>query len=299
MTTEASNQQRPILSSRFSRRAFFAGGTLAAGAIGLGVYSTNIERHFIDIVPQTFLIPGLPEAFRGYRIAQLSDIHLEHFTEDYFLREAVSRINALNPDLVVITGDYISNNSSGSDDRAYAAMPHCGEILQGLECPQRYGILGNHDVDVDAPAVLNMLNTHGITPLINRHVPIERGGKRFWLAGLDDAEAGNPNLDLAIPEKPDAPVVLLCHEPDFMDSIMRHELSPHVDLVLSGHSHGGQVRMPFVGALQLPPLGKKYSMGHYQFGKSQLYVNRGIGTVGLPVRFNCPPEITHITLVPA
>ena len=299
MTTDVSNQQRPIAASRFTRRALLAGAGLAAAGAGLGLYSTEIERHFIDVVSKTFLIPDLPEAFNGFRIAQLSDIHLEHFTEDYFLRRAVAKINALKPDMVLITGDYISNNSSGSDDRAYTAMPHCGEILQGLECPLRYGILGNHDVDVDAPAVLNMLMNHGITPMINRHVPIERGGKRFWLAGLDDAEAGNPDLDLAVPEQPDAPVLLMCHEPDFMDSIMRHARSPHIDLVLSGHSHGGQIRMPFAGAIQLPPMGRKYSMGHYQFGKTQLYVNRGIGTVGLPIRFNCPPEITHITLAPA
>jgi predicted MPP superfamily phosphohydrolase len=299
MTTEVRHQQRPVTSSRFSRRAFIAGGAVAIGATGLGLYSTEIERHFIDVVSQTFLIPDLPEAFHGFRIAQLSDIHLEHFTEDYFLRHAVAKINTLKPDLVLLTGDFISNNSSGPDDWAYAAMPHCGEILHGLDCPLRYGILGNHDVDVDAPAVLNMLVSHGITPLVNRYVPIERGGQRFWLAGLDDAYAGNPDLNLAIPSKPDAPVLLMCHEPDFMDSIMRHERSQHIDLVLSGHSHGGQVRMPFVGALQLPPLGKKYSMGYYRFGKSQLYVNRGLGTVGLPVRFDCPPEITHITLQPA
>ena len=88
----------------------------------------------------------------------------------------------------------------------------------------------------------------------------------------------------------------MCHEPDFMDFIMKQEQSQHIDLVLSGHSHGGQVRIPFVGAIELPPMGQKYSMGHYRFGKAQLYVNRGIGTVGVPVRFDCPPEITHITL---
>jgi predicted MPP superfamily phosphohydrolase len=296
MTTEVSSQQRPTTGARFSRRALLAGGAVAAAGAGLGIYSTEIERHFIDIVPQTFLIPGLPEAFHGYQIAQLSDIHLEHFTEDFFLRHAVVKINELQPDLVLITGDYISNNQHGPDDGAYAAMPHCGEILSNLDCPLRYGVLGNHDVAVDAAAVLDMLRTHGITSLVNAHVPIERGGKRLWLAGVDDCYFGAPDLSLAIPDSADAPVILMCHEPDYMDSIMRHPRSPYVSLVLSGHSHGGQVRLPFAGALQLPPMGKKYSMGHYQFGKSQLYVNRGIGTVGLPVRFNCPPEITHITL---
>jgi predicted MPP superfamily phosphohydrolase len=112
-------------------------------------------------------------------------------------------------------------------------------------------------------------------------------------------EAGNPDLNLAIPEKPDAPVILMCHEPDFMDSIVRHPRSPLIDVVLSGHSHGGQVRVPFHGPLLLPPMGRKYTEGRYRFNRIQLYVNRGIGTVGLPFRFDCPPELTHITLQPA
>jgi uncharacterized protein len=297
MTGETPQTPRPDSSHRFSRRTFFTGSALAVAALGL--YSTEIERHFIEVVPQTFHIPKLPEAFHGFRIAQLSDIHLEWFTEDFFLREAVRRINALKPDMVLITGDYISNNSTGPDNRGYGAMPHCGEILHGIECPIRYSILGNHDVEVDGPAVTQMLTTYELNPLVNRYVPIERNGQRIWLAGLDDAEAGNPDLSRAIPEKPDGPVILMCHEPDFMDSIVRHQRSPLIDLVLSGHSHGGQIRIPFGGAIQLPPMGKKYSMGRYRFNNTQLYVNRGIGTVGLPIRFNCPPEITHITLQPA
>lgn len=296
MTTEGSTQRQSDTPRRFSRRTLLVGGAVSAAAVGLGVYSTEVERHFIDVVPQTFLIPDLPDTFRGFRIAQISDIHLERFTEDFFFRKAISRINALKPDLVLITGDYISNNPTGPDDGAFAAMPHCGEILQGLECPLRFGSLGNHDVDVDSAAVVNMLTASGITPLVNRYVPIERGGKRLWVSGLDDAYAGNPDINLAVPEEPDAPVILMCHEPDFMDTIVRHKRSQHVDLVLSGHTHGGQVRLPFFGALQLPPLGEKYSIGRYRFGQTQLYVNRGIGTVGLPVRFDCPPEITHITL---
>ena len=299
MTTDTSNQVRPNVSSRFSRRTLFTGAAFAIGAAGLGLYATEFERHFIDVVSQTFLISNLPEAFHGFRIAQISDIHLEHFTEDYFLRRAVAKINSLKPDLVLITGDFISNNPAGPDTWAYAAMPHCGEILHGLDCPLRFGSLGNHDVDVDAQAVINMLSTHGITPLVNRYVPIERGGQRIWLAGLDDAYAGSPDLNAAIPARPDAPVLLMCHEPDFVDFIMRQERSQHIDLVLSGHSHGGQVRLPFVGAIELPPMGQKYPMGHYRLGKTQLYVNRGLGTVGVPVRFDCPPEITHITLQPA
>lgn len=297
MTVDTQDSPRPTTSAHFSRRKLLAGGALSFAALGL--YSAEIERHFIEVVDQTFHIPGLPEAFHGFRIVQLSDIHLEWFTEDFFLREAVRKINALKPDLVLTTGDYISNNPSGPDNRAYAAMPHCGAILRTLDCPLRYASLGNHDVEVDAAAVTSMLTTYGMNPLVNRYVAIERGNQHIWLAGLDDASFGNPDLDAAVPEKPDAPVILMCHEPDFMDVISHHPRAPHIDLVLSGHSHGGQIRLPLFGALELPPLGTKYSMGRYQFGKSQLYVNRGLGTVGVPLRFNCPPEITHITLQPA
>ena len=200
MTVDTPSQQRPSASTRFSRRNLLIGGALSAAAVGL--YSTEIERHFIEIVDQTFHISGLPEAFHGFRIAQLSDIHLEWFTEDFFLREAVRKINALKPDLVLTTGDYISNNSSGTDNRAYAAMPHCGAILRGIECPQRHAILGNHDVNVDAAAVTSMLTTYGMNPLVNRYVAIERGGHHIWLAGLDDAEAGNPTLRSPSPKSP-------------------------------------------------------------------------------------------------
>lgn len=294
---EISEQPRPTSTQRFSRRQLLAGGALSLAALGL--YSTEIERHFIEVVERTFHIRGLPEAFHGFRIAQISDIHLEWFTEDFLLRQAVAKINALKPDLVLTTGDYISNNSSGADNRAAAAMPHCGAILSTLECPLRYASLGNHDVAVNSDAIVSVLTTYGMNPLVNRYVAIERSTQHIWLAGLDDAGVGRPNIDLAVPERPDAPVLLMCHEPDFVDVISRHRRSPHIDLVLSGHSHGGQVRLPLVGAPALPTMGRKYPIGHYQLGNMQMYVNRGLGTVGLPVRFNCPPEITHITLQPA
>jgi predicted MPP superfamily phosphohydrolase len=296
MPTETLPPLRPTTTRRFSRRNLLAGTALAAVAAGL--YPTEIERHFIEIVPRTFRIANLPAAFRGFRIAQLSDIHLEWFTEDYFLRHAVHKINALKPDMVLLTGDYITNNLHGPDDRAYAAMPHCGKILSGLESPLRFGSLGNHDAAVDPVGIAAMLARNGITPLVNRHVPIDRNGQRLWVAALDDCYFGAPDLDLAVPGSPGAPLILMCHEPDYIDTINLHPKGRFVDLVLSGHTHGGQVRLPFHGPLILPPMGQKYPAGHYRFQNvaTQLYVNRGLGTVGYPIRFDCPPEITHITL---
>jgi hypothetical protein len=134
---------------------------------------------------------------------------------------------------------------------------------------------------------------------VNQHLPLERNGSRIWLCGIADAGTSLPDLNLTIPKAPDGPVILMAHEPDFADVVVQHPRFPLIDLMLSGHSHGGQIRLPFTGPLVLPPMGRKYPEGHYRFKQMQLYVNRGIGTVGLPFRLNCPPEITVVTLQPA
>ena len=175
-------------------------------------------------------------------------------------------------------------------------MPVCAEVLSALTCPQRFAILGNHDVAVDSKLVIDSLAARGIPTLVNSHQAIERGNDRLWLCGVDDPGTSDPNLTLAIPPDPKAPVILMAHEPDFADRVRRHPRFPLIDLMLSGHSHGGQVRLPLLGPLVLPPMGKKYVEGLFRFNHMQLYVNRGIGTVGLPFRFDCPSEITEITL---
>ena len=122
----------------------------------------------------------------------------------------------------------------------------------------------------------------------------------MWLAGIDDPVCGRPDPDKAIPSsirnQPREPIILMCHAPDFVDELRDHPAGRAVSLVLSGHTHGGQIRLPFVGALHLPPGGANYVEGLFQVGSMQLYVNRGIGTVGVPFRFDCRPEITIFTL---
>src|SRR5882757_3069935 len=288
--------QLPRASSRITRRDLLAGaGAIAAG---LAIDAGEIGRHDIEIVPRTIQINRLPEAFRGYRIVQISDIHLEEWTEPSFLKLVIHRINRLAPDLVLFTGDFSSFGPFPLSVARYAAV-QCAELLHGVACPLRYAILGNHDTTIGSHYVVDALAESNIPVLVNRHVPIERNGQRFWLCGLDDPGTSNPILDLAVPRDPDAPVILLCHEPDFADEVVRHPRGPLVDLMLSGHSHGGQIRIPFLGPVVLPPMGKKYVEGLFRFNQMQLYVNRGIGTVGLPFRFNCPPEITVLTLQPA
>lgn len=276
-----------------TRRSLLLGaGSLAAG---LALYAGEVSRHEVDVVERTIPVRELPTAFEGFRIAQVSDIHLDEFTEPFFLEHIVARVNALKPDVVLLTGDFITLGSLTFVASTHAAR-RCAEILRTLTSPERYAVLGNHDVGVSAPMVIGQLQSHGTPVLVNQHVPIERGGERIWLAGVADPGTSKPNLDKAIPAEVKGPLILMAHEPDYADTVLAHPRAKFVSLMLSGHSHGGQVRLPLVGPLILPPLGKKYVHGYFRFGAMQLYVNRGIGTVGLPFRFNCPPEITMLTL---
>jgi uncharacterized protein len=286
----------PPQSSRFTRRSFLIGtGTVAAG---LALYSGEIARHEIDIVHRPIAITNLPGPFHGYRIVQISDIHLDEYTEPFFLERIVHQVNTLAPDLVLLTGDFITHGSL-TFIAGHHAVRRCAEILTTLTAPLRYAILGNHDVSFNGAAVVEALSSHGTPVLVNQHLPIERNGARLWLCGVDDPGSSHPDLDLTLPTKPDGPVLLMAHAPDFADHVIAHPRGHLVDLMLSGHSHGGQIRLPFLGPLILPPMGEKYPEGHYRFNRMQLYVNRGIGTVGLPFRLNCPPEITVVTLQPA
>jgi hypothetical protein len=286
----------PPLSSRFTRRNFLIGTGVTAA--GLALYSGEIARHELDIVNRPISITNLPASFHGYRIVQLSDIHLDEYTEPFFLERIVHKVNTLTPDLVLVTGDFITHGSLTFIAGGHA-IRRCAEILTTITAPLRYGCLGNHDVSFDPATVVKVLGAHGTPVLVNQYLPIERKGDRLWLCAVDDPGTSHPNLDLALPEKPDGPVILLAHEPDYADDVVAHPRGPLVDLMLSGHSHGGQIRLPFLGPLILPPMAEKYPEGHYRFNRMQLYVNRGIGTVGLPLRLNCPPEITLITLNPA
>lgn len=280
-----------------TRRRFLVGGSLVAG--GLALYGGEIERYWIEITHRDVFIPGLPRVFDGFRIAQLSDIHMDEYTEPFFLRDAVGHVNSLNPDAVSLTGDFVTHGFMPRRLAASAAW-QCANLLNQLQCRQRYAVLGNHDVIVGSTEVAEALTANGITVLINAHVPVERAGARFWLAGLDDPLEGIPDPELAIPESirnmPHEPIVLLCHAPDYVDDLLTSPAGRALSLVLAGHTHGGQIRVPLIGPLALPPLGHKYVEGWFRFGSLQLYVNRGLGTVGVPIRFNCPPEIALLTL---
>jgi hypothetical protein len=280
--------------SRITRRRFLQLSGL--GAAGLLVYSGEFERHRLQITYRTIELKRLSPALDGLRIAQVSDIHYDQYTEPSFARHVVAEVNRLAPDMVLLTGDYVSEGPLPSTYGAKSSYP-CAEILSGIACPQRWCVLGNHDVTVGPKTVTNALETHGLPVLANSYVPFERNGARLWVGGVRDIGQDDPNLDLAAPrglQTVNEPVILMGHEPDYADDVVKHG---GVDLMLAGHSHGGQVRLPLIGPLYLPPLGRKYVEGLFHLQNDlQLYVNRGIGAVGVPFRFDCPPELTLITL---
>ncbi len=291
----------PPSNQLWSRRSFLEAGLYSAA--GVVLYASEIERHWIEVTRRDVYLRGLPAAFDGMRLAQLSDIHMDEFTEPFFLRHAISLINQNKPDAVLLTGDFVTakfGRKLGSTRFARGAAWQCANILNGLECKARYAVLGNHDIDVGAPQVSEALIANGIAVLRNASLPIERPGGRFWLAGLDDPLDGHPNPDMAIPKsirnQPHEPIVLLCHGPDYADPLLTSPAGQAVGLMLSGHSHGGQIRLPLVGALVVPKMGRKYVEGFFRLGSLQLYVNRGLGAIMLPFRFDCPPEITIFTL---
>jgi uncharacterized protein len=282
----------PRQDRHLTRRTFLALSAASLG--GLALYAGEISRHELSLEQRTIQLPRLPDAFRGMRIVQISDFHFTEYTERFFLREVVRQVNRLRPDMVVLTGDFVSFGPWGHN-YARRHAPECAAILSALECPLRYAILGNHDVIVGSSYVVGPLEEHGIPVLVNRSVALERGDQRIWLAGLDSVCERKFDPVRAIPPwvaNSAEPIIALVHEPDVLPEISRR----NVDLMLSGHTHGGQVRIPFVPPVMLPPFGKLYIEGLFHHGATQLYVNRGIGAVGVPFRFRCPPEITVLQL---
>ncbi len=295
-TGEERRREAPAAPPAFLTRRTFLGAAGAA-VVGMGLYAGEIARHELVIERRSFRIENLPEVFSGIRIAQISDLHYAAYTEPFFIEHVVRQVNALKPDIVLLTGDFVSMAPVRAR-RAMEYAPLCAELLARLECPMRFGVIGNHDWMVGPKVVREAMTDVGIRMLYNEYLPIERSGRRIWLSGLADALSPDIDIDLAVPPTALAdrePVILMGHEPDTLPAVAKYG----IDLMLSGHTHGGQVRLPFTRPLFLPPLGMRYVAGPFSLGRTQLYVNRGIGAVGLPFRLNCPPEITELTLLPA
>jgi len=299
-----------------SRRSFLAGtpGLLIPAIYGMAAVKAYGSMHDIEISDEIAVpVPHLPRALDGLRIVQLSDLHVGPYLRERELRHIVSLTNGLHPDLVAITGDQI--------DRSLAHLPDAVRGLTGLQAPLgAFAILGNHDISSDRYSfteghrggvkIAEGFDSAGIRTLRNEVVHIGEGAERLALWGLDwlsnpgdrnfysyrEEETRRQLEQMAGQTGPETPSVLLAHHPDTFDEAARLG----VGLTLAGHTHGGgQVVLANVNGMPIgiSTLRFKYLSGYYQQQGCSLYVNRGIGYLGIPIRINCPPEISRFKLV--
>jgi uncharacterized protein len=276
-----------------TRRRFLL-GTAAAGGAALVGDSLLLEPNRPQIVRREFFLSRWPQRMDGFTIALLSDFHYDPVFSVHPLHAAIPMVNDLHPDLIVLTGDFVTKPAVGRPEKAAFDAEPCARLLRQMTAPLGlWGVLGNHDEATDHRVVTRLLQAEGIPVLANRSEPIERDGARIWLTGVGDVLSHTDDLWKALRGVPgDEAVILLAHEPDFADEAARYP----VDLQLSGHSHGGQIRLPLLPPLYLPPLARKYYLGTYRVGPLWLHTNAGLGTIGVAMRLNCPPEITLLTL---
>jgi hypothetical protein len=255
-------------------------GTL--GAVGL-TYATVIEPACPVLKRVTLPLPTLPPELDGLRIGQLSDMHLGLPHTAANTRWAVAQMGREQPDMIVITGDFVSFES------AIDALP---ELLRPLHAPLGvYAITGNHDHWEGVEAIYAQVEPLGIRFLVNANTRLSWNGGEFWLAGIDDMWYGEPDLYATLDGIPaDAFTMLLAHEPDIADVAIYRNIA----VQLSGHTHGGHIDLPYLGIPCLPNHGVNYASGLFALNDMLLYVSRGLG--GFPLRVNCLPEATILTL---
>jgi predicted MPP superfamily phosphohydrolase len=282
----------PVTRRRFLRRSLKA----AAGLTGLAGATAAYgfwEASQIRVRRQNVALQNLPGAFAGKTIALLTDLHHGPFVGLRFVEEAARLANSLRPDAFALVGDFAHNREQNARQ-----LPPCLEALARLDAPLGvYAVPGNHDMFKRGAVYREAVRSTPITDLTNRAVRLSCGGESLWLAGVDDQWFGKPDLGKALAGIPGGEaVVLLSHNPDFAEVAP----DPRVGLVLSGHTHGGQVYLPFFGSPWMPSkYGSKYRRGLVRGPASQVFVSRGLGESGIPVRLNSPPEINLLTLLPA
>ncbi|MDH5763202.1 MAG: metallophosphoesterase [Nitrospinota bacterium] len=296
---------KSFLARPLSRRFFLKGtlGVFGVTTLGVGRGYSNTLSSQIQVERVPIQLKRLPDVFRGFKIAQLSDLHSSPLVGKAHLDYAVDLALAEKPDLVVLTGDFIGHtlrthrNDIHEFDSQY--LDNLVEALGRVKAPfGTFAVLGNHDF-WSGPEVTRRLchdfeTLAGIPVLRNRNVVLKRGRAALHLAGIDDYWH-SWDLNKALRKIPSSSVkILLSHNPDINRQI---KPSHEIDLVLSGHTHGGQISLPFIGPPFSPTRDMRYLKGLVQDGERQTYITRGVGHLVVPIRFNCPPEVTLITLI--
>ena len=237
------------------------------------VYDLEVTRH-------TVFIDDLPAAFDGYRVAFITDTHVAPFIRRAHFENVVAQARAFDPDIVIFGGDFVSWRRH---------IPLAGEVLTtGLSARDGlFAVLGNHDYWASADEVKREFEARGVTFIINRAVPLQRGGEQLWLIGIDEMYRGEPRM----PEV-SGPCIGVSHHPD----IIEIAADRRIDLLVCGHTHGGQVRVPFFGALVVPSRHEgEFAAGFHRVRNVLMYVSRGIGAIP-PIRLLCRPELATFTL---
>jgi predicted MPP superfamily phosphohydrolase len=283
---------------KMTRRGFlkFLGyGFIDLALLSMGgiAYDMFVERGSFSVETIQLTLKRLPKVFSGLRIAQISDIHMGGWMNPDRFQQVANIIKAESPDLLLITGDFlIGHHFSAAEKQAIVDLIPILSSLAG-SIPS-FAVLGNHDYWTSSEAIRQMLFSCGITDLTNTVFTLTREKESLHLCGVDDIWKGDVRLDHVISKlKDDSIAILMAHEPDFADT---SAATGKFDLQISGHTHGGQVNLPLLGPPVRPYLGQKYPMGLYKIGNMFQYTNRGVGMARLPIRLNCPPEITIFVL---
>lgn len=266
-----------------NRRTFLIG----LGGLLVASYPVWIERYWIQVNTYDIYLPRLSPVFNNFRLAHLTDIHLGLLTPGWWVEQVVALTNKLMVDVIVCTGDYVKERN------AHRQVDNVWSILQHLKAKNGvYSVLGNHDHWADTKRSLFWLDKTGQN-IRHQALAITRDQKTLWLGGAGDLWEDQLGIDKAFQNvPPEACKILLTHNPDSADWAYQSE----VDLLLAGHTHGGQICLPFYGPLKLPVSNKRYSSGLIHTPKTQMFISRGIGWSIAPIRFNCPPEIAIIRL---
>lgn len=274
---------------QLSRRRFLGGliATPLIGVAGVSAYARLIEPYHYWISETDIFIRNLPERFENFRLTQLTDIHHSTILDIDQVRDVVQIAQQTKPDMFVLTGDYTTTY------RRF--VEPCAEALAPLNAPEGvWAVLGNHDHYTDPELTTRALQDQHITVLNNANTTIQRGPDSLQLSGIDDWSWNATDWTSAFKGlKTTTPTILLSHQPSVLDL----DQTQNAALILSGHTHGGQVRVPWLGApARLAMRDLKYDRGLFRRGETQLYVSSGTGEIGLRVRFGVRPEIAVIRL---